>query len=216
MPIQTRCPSCTAAVPSNAAWCSLCHADLRPRRDPVRLAATVVPGGSSPSASASFASPSSMTSSASLTHAPDTSGAEEAQATMLLDDPRPTGRHSSDPAFSRPEVEAAALAPALPAAPAQVRSAVPRGRHAAGRASAPSAAPVEGIELPADGQATPEEVEALAAQMLSRLAIHDPRPHVFDPAEMPGGKWGFAAACTLGIVVVLAVFGALIGLVANR
>ena len=38
MPIQTRCPSCAAAVPSNAAWCSLCHADLRPAPEPVAVA----------------------------------------------------------------------------------------------------------------------------------------------------------------------------------
>jgi hypothetical protein len=34
VPIQTRCPSCSAAVPANAAWCSLCHADLRHRDEP--------------------------------------------------------------------------------------------------------------------------------------------------------------------------------------
>ena len=37
VPIQSRCPSCGAAVPTGAAWCSLCHADLRPRREPVAV-----------------------------------------------------------------------------------------------------------------------------------------------------------------------------------
>jgi hypothetical protein len=37
--IVSRCPRCQAAVPSGAAWCSLCHRDLRP--EPV---ASVPPG----------------------------------------------------------------------------------------------------------------------------------------------------------------------------
>jgi hypothetical protein len=41
VPIQSRCPACSAAVPSGAAWCSLCHADLRARREPARVAAPV-------------------------------------------------------------------------------------------------------------------------------------------------------------------------------
>lgn len=47
MPIQSRCPSCSAAVPAGAAWCSLCHADLRPRREaPVsRPVDDVLPSG---------------------------------------------------------------------------------------------------------------------------------------------------------------------------
>jgi hypothetical protein len=37
VPITSRCPSCQAAVAPTAAWCSLCHADLRapePEADP--------------------------------------------------------------------------------------------------------------------------------------------------------------------------------------
>ncbi len=41
VPIQSRCPACSAAVPSGAAWCSLCHADLRARREPARVAPPV-------------------------------------------------------------------------------------------------------------------------------------------------------------------------------
>lgn len=46
MPIQSRCPSCAAALPSGAAWCSLCHADLRAKPAPAPTVAvdSVLPG----------------------------------------------------------------------------------------------------------------------------------------------------------------------------
>ena len=44
MPAPTRCPSCSAALAPGASWCSLCHADLRPKLEPVRRNLDVVPG----------------------------------------------------------------------------------------------------------------------------------------------------------------------------
>jgi hypothetical protein len=35
VPIQSRCPSCQAALTPRATWCSLCHADLRPAPAPL-------------------------------------------------------------------------------------------------------------------------------------------------------------------------------------
>jgi hypothetical protein len=42
--IVSRCPSCQAAVPTGAAWCSLCHQDLRPEPlEPVASGSSVAP-----------------------------------------------------------------------------------------------------------------------------------------------------------------------------
>ncbi|HET8971208.1 MAG TPA: hypothetical protein VFN19_09130 [Candidatus Nanopelagicales bacterium] len=50
MPTHTRCPQCSASLPQNAAWCSLCHADLRRRAEPelVPVAAAAEPAAPSP------------------------------------------------------------------------------------------------------------------------------------------------------------------------
>ncbi len=63
---------------------------------------------------------------------------------------------------------------------------------------------------------TPEQVDALADQLLSRLAVTENRPNVLDPDDLPGGKWGFAAAVTGAIVVVLLAVGTVVGPLVNR
>jgi hypothetical protein len=48
--VETRCPSCRAAVRPGAPWCTLCHADLRPapepQPEPARPALSVPPTAS--------------------------------------------------------------------------------------------------------------------------------------------------------------------------
>lgn len=186
MPIQTRCPSCSAAVPSSAAWCSLCHADLR---DPAEATSVDLSDGSS-----------------AAEHVAEMSDAELIQT-------EPVGRHAAH----------------VPAAPERPRSSgAMTGRHAASRGrsvarpSVRGAAPVsggavlDGIELPSGGDVTPEQVDALAEQMLTRLAVTEARPTVLDLDDVPGGKWGFAAAVMTAVIVVLLAVGTIAGLVLNR
>ena len=181
MPIQTRCPSCAAAIPSSAAWCSLCHADLRPPPEPVPV---------------DLADPAEQLAS------PDTQPPIEAAG---------GGRHAGGITAAEQE-----------------RPRLPSGRHAAGsgrrptpRAAGPDRVPsqvavLEGLDLTEGGRATPEQVEALAAQMLSRLSVTEPQSRVLDPDELPGGKWGFAAACGLGFLVLILVLGTVLGLLTHR
>ena len=190
MPIQTRCPSCAAAVPSSAAWCSLCHADLRPAgpaADVARSDVDLSDGG------------------VNLAAEPTDEG---------LFEPVPAGRHAAHESegTQRPRPSG--------------------GRHAAGRARSViravprppsrSAEPVpvefvlEGIELPEKGDVTPEQVDALAAQMLTRLAVTETRPTVLDPNDLPGGKWLFALGVMVAVVVVLLAVGTIVGLVVGR
>ncbi len=213
MPVQTRCPSCAAAIPANAAWCSLCHADLRPK-SVVTAASTVVPGRALRRASAGTPVPQAATSSAAvdLADAPDWG----ADAVADVDD-APRGRHARHEPDDDPE-------------PA------PSGRHAAGsRAASRSTSRPEprstarsggrrsrssGVdlvdELVVPDDATPEEVEAVADRMLDRLAIATPRPHLLDPGDLPGGKWGVAAAGTLAVILVLLVLYTILGFIVGR
>jgi hypothetical protein len=61
-----------------------------------------------------------------------------------------------------------------------------------------------------------EEVERLADSMLSRLAVVESSETLFDPRELPGGRWGFAAAVALAITVVLLLGSAIVNVVVNR
>jgi len=170
VPIQTRCPSCAAAVPSSAAWCSLCHADLRAAPDPVEVSSNAV-----------------------------------ADPTDDVAAPAPSGRH-------------AAPVPALATRPSSSG-----GRHAARRSLVTSPAgpalppPVlHDLEIPVGEEVTPDQVDALAEQMLHRLAATEPRDRLLDPRQLPGGVWAFSAACALGAVVLFVIVANLLGLFLNR
>jgi hypothetical protein len=180
VPIQTRCPSCSAAVPANAAWCSLCHADLRHRDEPLTAAAHDV--ADHPEA--------------------------DLRAELELES---AGRHAVD-----------AHAP-------RDRAVSSGGRHAAGRrtagrstrASAPArrATPdpyLGTAALPADGDPTPEQVDAFAEAMLRRLAESEKGPSVLDPDELPGGRWGFTAGLTAAFLVALMAVGTVLGFILSR
>lgn len=193
MPTLTRCPACGATVPENAGWCSLCHADLRPEPAPaprVAPASDVVPG---------------------------------AQA-MAGDVAVPaSGRHRrQDDVDDEP-----APAPA-PRRSRSRASSGGSGRHAAGgrRTSRGEAAVIAegyGALQSATADQTPhvpdserEEVERLADSMLSRLAVAESRESLFDPDEVPGGRWGFAAAAAGVITLVLLLGSVLVNAVVNR
>jgi hypothetical protein len=75
---------------------------------------------------------------------------------------------------------------------------------------------LEGIELPADAELTPEQVDALAAQMLQRLAVTEKSTAVLDPEDLPGGKWGFTAGLMALIVIVLIAVGTVGGFLLSR
>ena len=173
MPVQTRCPSCAAAVPSNAAWCSLCHADLRPAPDPVEVPSIAV--------------------------------VDPSYDTAAVGTSVPSGRH-------------AAPVPVLATRPSSSG-----GRHAARRSLATSPAgpalppPVlDDLEIPVGEVVTPDQVDALAEQMLHRLAATEPRDRLLDPRQLPGGVWAFSAACALGAVVLFVLLANLLGLFLNR
>jgi len=213
VPIQTRCPSCGAALPVAAAWCSLCHSDLRPRTV-TPSAAVVLPGTPAPQPSGAAAA------------------ALPAPGSTLTDEPRPTGRHSAERVVTTPLAEVAHTG--VPdrngrdeAADAAIRGsrsadrgrAASRGRHAAGARSAPvvhDLAHLDPIPLPSSDTVTTEEVEAIADRMLSRLAILEERPRLLDPDDLPGGKWGFIGGGMLAVVVVVLAVGSLIVLITNR
>ncbi|MFC6238786.1 hypothetical protein [Longivirga aurantiaca] len=163
MPIQSRCPSCAAAVPTGAAWCSLCHADLRARREP-RAAAHPVDDV-----------------------LPDLTGATRSGGTEG-DEPvgrREAGRHAKQPA--------------------------PVGRRQAGARvdTIDRSADLEGLDIPT-GEVRPEQVDELADQMLARLAVTERRQRMFDPDDVPGGRWTVAlVGGTLTLLLMLSVFAVL-------
>jgi len=218
VPIQTRCPSCGAALPVAAAWCSLCHSDLRPR--------TVTP-------SASVVLPGAPT----VVPVPSASGAapDAVSGSTITDEPRPSGRHSAErvaqPAVAEPSYagsagwdgpDARAAASSDGVGAGRTRAAArtaSRGKHAAGGRTSPVApdlAHLDPITLPASDKVTPEEVDAIADQMLSRLAILEERPRLLDPDDLPGGKWGFIGGGMLAVIVVVLAVGSLIVLVTNH
>ena len=181
MPIQTRCPSCAAAVPPTAAWCSLCHADLRPRSAPPVSApsVTVIPGAATAS--------DLVDSSVSGRHA----------AAVPVEAPRPGGsggRHAARGPVPRPS-----------------------GRTPTSTAPRPSShASLEGLDLPTDGEVSPEKVDELAAQMLARLAVTETGADVLDPETLPGGKWGFAAGVMVALVLAFIVVSWIVVHLTNR
>ena len=213
VPIQTRCPSCGAALPVAAAWCSLCHSDLRPRTV-TPSAAVVLPGTPAPQPSGSAAAP------------VPTAGS------TITDEPRPTGRHSAERVVTAPLVELVhtgaidrdgpdeASDPAVRGSRSADRGrAASRGRHAAGTRTAPVAqelAHLDPIPVPSSDPMTTEEVEAIADRMLHRLAILEERPRLLDPDDLPGGKWGFIGGGMLAVIIVVLAVGSLIVLLTNR
>jgi hypothetical protein len=223
VPIQTRCPSCGAALPVAAAWCSLCHSDLRPRTM-TPSASSVLPGAPAPVPGGSVIAPVSPV---------------EATGSTLTDPPRSSGRHSADRDLETETQDLAATYPdpddpdeaphgrrARPEDSSRVgrSSRVAEGRRSSGRhASGARQAPVvrdlshlEPIEIPSADEATPEQVDAIAEQMLTRLAITEPRPRLLDPDDLPGGKWGVIAGGMLAVLVVLLAVGSLLAVLFNR
>jgi hypothetical protein len=94
-----------------------------------------------------------------------------------------------------------------------------RGRHASGGRTAPvvhDQTLLDPIVLPQSDTVTPEEVDAIADQMLSRLAIVEERPRLLDPDDLPGGKWGFIGGGMLAVIVVVLAVGSLLVLITNR
>jgi hypothetical protein len=131
------------------------------------------------------------------------------------EDDAPVGRHSR----RAPDVEAALTAPATPR---PSRALPPRGKHAgsARRTSTPrprpdlaAALPLDELVLPADGTATPEQVDELADQMLTHLALTEPQPRLLDPDDFPGGRWGLAAAGLVAMIVILLVLYTVLGVI---
>ena len=195
VPIQTRCPSCAAAVPSSAAWCSLCHADLRPepeRPDPApAVVADAVQVALPPDPEPEAGAPSGR-------HA--ATGAVPAVRTGSSG-----GRHAA----RRSLVSASASS-----APSSSPSMAPASASASSSRLAPPAP--EDLVRPPDGDVTPDHVDALAEQMLARLAVAEPRDRLLDPRALPGGVWAFSAACALGAVVLFVVVANVLGLFLNR
>jgi len=190
VPIQTRCPSCSAAVTPSAPWCSLCHADLRVPADPaVDLTAATPPPDVEQETESEAES--------EAEYEPASPGRHAAGGTVTAERPRSSGgRHAASGARVLPR---------------------PTGRTPARSVAPPPVDPVlEGIDLPKPGEATPEQVEALAERMLSRLAATESRPQLIDPRDLPGGPWGFSAAVMAVIVVVLLGVATIIGVVLSR
>jgi hypothetical protein len=74
--------------------------------------------------------------------------------------------------------------------------------------------PLEPLELELDGrELAPEEVEEIADQLLTRLAVTEERPRFFDPDDLPGGKFVFIAGCGFAVLVVLFVLYTVLGLI---
>jgi hypothetical protein len=181
-------------VPANAGWCSLCHGDLRPEpeRTPVAPPSTDVAPGT------------------------------DAGAAGIGAAGRHRRRDADEP--GAPAVEEPMAAPRR--GRARTSSGGGSGRHAAGRRPSRTEAAVlaEGYAVHASTMGTApvvpdaerEEVERLADSMLSRLAVVESSETLFDPREVPGGRWGFAAAVALVITVVLLLGSVIINLVVNR
>jgi hypothetical protein len=124
----------------------------------------------------------------------------------LDDEPAPVGRHSRQQ--ETPD-----------SAPRPSRALPPRGKHAgarrspapARRASVPTLS-LDELELPA-GEATAEQVDELADQMLTHLALTEPQPRLLDPDDFPGGRWGLAGAGLVATIVILLVLYTVLGVI---
>jgi hypothetical protein len=212
-----------------AAWCSLCHSDLRPRTV-TPSASSVLPGAPAPVPGGSVIAPVSPVA---------------ATGSTLTDPPRTSGRHSADRDLETvaqdltatyPDPDDPGEAPHGRRARPEDSSRVGRssrvadsgravegrrssGRHASGARQAPvvrDLSHLEPIEIPSADEATPEQVDAIAEQMLTRLAITEPRPRLLDPDDLPGGKWGVIAGGMLAVLVVLLAVGSLLAMLFNR
>lgn len=102
-----------------------------------------------------------------------------------------------------------------PPAPAPRRAS---GRHAAGSLPAPAALPdFTEVELPElDDDVASDEVEALAEQMLGRLAVTEKRPRVLDPHDLPGGKPVFVVGVAVAVTLLLLAVATVLGLIFVR
>jgi hypothetical protein len=120
----------------------------------------------------------------------------------------PIGRHSRQ------------AAPAATHEARPSRALAPRGKHTgSGRRSSAhartgnvAALALADLELPA-GEATPEQVDELAEQMLTHLAVTEPQSRLLDPDDFPGGKWGLAGAGLVATIVILLVLYTILGVV---
>jgi len=212
VPASTRCPSCSAALAPGASWCSLCHADLRPKIEPARRSQDVVPGTV---ATATAVPP-------ALVNTPAAPGEGDAAA-GAAPDAAPRGRHAR---VQEPDLEPDLQPEPLPVpAPALRLPGSSSGRHARGRGPAPRSRarsqaptlPLEPLELDLDGRPlAPEEVDQIADQMLTRLAVTEERPRFFDPDDLPGGKFVFMAGCGFAVLVLLIVLYTVFGLFLGR
>jgi hypothetical protein len=113
-------------------------------------------------------------------------------------DARAVGRHSRERTATAPAPE-----------PRMGRAALRAAREA-------GLAPVAEVRLPTADDATREEVDAIAEQMLSRLAVSEPRSRMLNPEELPGGKWAFMGAGAGIILVLFLVVSVVITLITNR
>lgn len=149
-----------------------------------------------------------------------------ATSTVVDDAPppaRPRGRHARADDL---DDELEDLDDHVPASvePAPLPAPAPRsggGRHARGREPAPrtraraaraAAVPFEPLDLEGR-ELAPEEVDAIADQMLDQLAVTETRPRFFDPDDLPGGRVAFMAGLGLAVVVVLVALYTILGLI---
>jgi len=109
VPIQTRCPSCSAAVPPTAAWCGLCHADLRTSPPPPSPTTLVLPARPSESPAVPAASDDEPVVGRHAAAVPVTSPAPRAAA---------SGRHAARSAGLRDASPGAARTSSRAASPA--------------------------------------------------------------------------------------------------
>jgi hypothetical protein len=195
VPALTRCPSCSAALAPGASWCSLCHADLRPKLEPLRRSHDVVPGTAATGTAVAAAPAEAETETRTGVEPVEPDHA----AVAVVDDPPPRGRHSRG---DEEPVPAPATRPAS-------------GRHAAGRRPAPPrrrerAAVI--LDEPLDlGDVAPEDVDEVAEKMLSRLAATEERTRFLNPDDLPGGKAVFIAGAAFAVLVVLIVLYTILG-----
>ena len=211
VPIQTRCPSCAAAISSTATWCSLCHADLRARREARSSATTVVPSSHLPGGPprARAAASAGDLAVADPVHDPDPSIQSADDLEPGADEPR--GRHSRDagPPALVEDPEPGRHSHGRPGA----RGASSRSAQGRRTRSAATLMDLGGVEIPTGDQVTPEQVDVVAEQMLTRLKLSEPPSRLLDPNDLPGGKWAIMGAGTLVVILALLVVYTLLGLV---
>ena len=127
--------------------------------------------------------------------------APSARAQLADPEPEPVGRREAGRHARTPE-------------PVGRREA---GRRAAGRSGTRTIDPslVEDLELE-DGKVAPEQVDQLADRMLARLAVTERAPRMFDPEDVPGGKWTVAGVGAVVMIMALLSVFAILGAVLGR